>query len=233
MNTNQMPQTYAGTQRDVAVIGANGELGRRIARGLLPTHRLTLIVRDSSRIPDDLAHLPHHVVDLREPGRLVAALDEGVPDGGFTGIVNAAGVVAFGAFGAMPPKVTDELVRVNTGAVLEMLDAAARLVGQSGFVVNLTGVAGELTIAGMGAYCASKTGAGAALKVASREFRPRLIRVIDVRLGHCETGLSERSLHGKAPRLPRGVDPDRAAQRIIEAILAGETELPAEAFTTS
>lgn len=47
------------------------------------------------------------------------------------------------------------------------------------------------------------------------------------------TGLAERSLHGTAPRLPRGVDPDSAARRIVEAILAGETELPAEAFTTA
>lgn len=222
------PDTLSG---GVAIIGATGELGRRIARGLMITHRLTLLVRDPARLPDDLRHLPFRTVDLREPGHLTSALESTAPTEGFTGIVNAAGVVAFGAFGTVPAKVSDTLLRVNTGAVVEMLDVAARLLRPEGFVVNLTGVAGGMSISGMGAYCASKTGAAAALKVAGRELRPRAVRILDVRLGHCETGFVERSLHGTAPRLPRGIDPDRAAARIVAAILSGEHELPGEAFS--
>lgn len=214
------------------VIGASGELGRRIARGLLPTHRLTLLVRDPARLPPDLQHLPYRVADLREPGQLTSALESAAPTEGLSGIVNAAGVVAFGAFGTIPPKVSDDILRVNTVAVIELLDAAARILRPGSFVVNLTGVAGGMTITGMGAYCASKTGAAAALKVAARELRPRAVRILDVRLGHCETGLVDRSLHGTAPRLPQGVDPDAAALRIVTAILGGEHELPSEAFAS-
>ena len=217
----------------IAVIGASGELGRRIARGLAQTHPLTLLVRDPARLPADLAAWPVHAVDLRHPRRIGDALTEAAGGGGLAGVVNAAGVVAFGAYGETPADVIDVLMAVNAAGVTHMLDASARLVAPGGFVANLTGVAGTMAIVGMGAYCASKAAASAAMAVGARELRRRQVRVLDIGLGHCETGLADRALHGTAPRLPRGIDPDVAATRIVQAILTGETELPAGALTAT
>lgn len=233
MDTQQGSETQQGMEAQpgrIVVIGASGALGSRIARGLGATHPLVLLVRDPSRLPADLARWPVHTVDLGRTGQLTEALGAAAVDGELSGIVHAAGVVAFGAYGETPPGIADELMRVNGTSVVEMLGAAAELVRSGGFVANLTGVAGEMTIAGMGAYCASKAAAAAAMGVAARELRRRTIRTLDIRLGHCETGLANRSLHGAPPRLPRGVDPDRAAGRIVRAILDGESRLSADDF---
>jgi|LakMenEpi03Aug12_release.lakeMendotaPanAssembly.Ray.scaffolds.fasta_scaffold276876_2 cyclic-di-GMP-binding biofilm dispersal mediator protein len=221
------------TTGQVAIIGATGALGQRIARLLRGEYPLVLLAREQGRIPEDLTHHPFSPVDLRKPEQLTAALEHVAHGEGLHGVVNAAGVVAFGPFGDVPPLVSEELMAVNATSVLRMLDTAARHLPPGGFVVNLTGVAGEMALTGMGPYCASKYAAAAAMKIAGKELGRRGIRVLDVRLGHCETGLAERALHGTPPRLPRGIDPDHAAARIVQALHGAETLLRAEDFTSA
>ena len=72
--------------------------------------------------------------------------------------------------------------------------------------------------------------AAAALAVAARELRRKKIRVIDIRAPHTETGLVSRALEGVAPRMPEGLDPSFVVHRVLQAIAAGEKDLPAEAF---
>jgi cyclic-di-GMP-binding biofilm dispersal mediator protein len=54
--------------------------------------------------------------------------------------------------------------------------------------------------------------------------------VLDVRPPHTETGLTERTLAGTAPRLPQGKDPQAVAERIITAMAEGEKDLASTAF---
>jgi cyclic-di-GMP-binding biofilm dispersal mediator protein len=56
--------------------------------------------------------------------------------------------------------------------------------------------------------------------------------VIDLRPPHTETGLTERPLHGIAPRLPVGLDSVDVARRIVDAIEAGEREIAAASFAS-
>lgn len=65
-----------------------------------------------------------------------------------------------------------------------------------------------------------------------RELRRRRIDVIDARPPHTETGLATRPVAGVAPKMPVGLAPDAVAARIVSAIIAGERDLPVEAFTS-
>jgi hypothetical protein len=66
----------------------------------------------------------------------------------------------------------------------------------------------------------------------AREVRSRGFSVIDLRPPHTETGLTERPLHGIAPRLPVGLDSVDVARRIVDAIEAGEREIAAASFAS-
>jgi cyclic-di-GMP-binding biofilm dispersal mediator protein len=55
--------------------------------------------------------------------------------------------------------------------------------------------------------------------------------VTDARPPHTETGLADRPLTGVAPKLREGLQPDAVARRIIAAIIAGEREIPGDAFS--
>ena len=99
-------------------------------------------------------------------------------------------------------------------------------------IASLTGVAADMTIIGMSAYCASKAAAHRAMVIAARELRSRKITVLDIRAPHTETGLVGRALHGTAPKMPPGLAPEAVVRRILTAVADGEKDLPAEAFAT-
>jgi len=145
--------------------------------------------------------------------------------------VNASGVVAFGNVAELDDATLARLFAVNAIAPIVMLREAAPHLADGGFFVNLSGVVATQPVAGMAAYSASKAAAWAAMTAASRELRRRRIDVIDARPPHTETGLATRPLAGVAPKMPVGLSPDVVAARIVAGVLAGERDLPAEAFT--
>jgi cyclic-di-GMP-binding biofilm dispersal mediator protein len=72
------------------------------------------------------------------------------------------------------------------------------------------------------------------------EVRRPLVRVIDARPGHTETGLAGRAVFGQAPAMPTGMTPGHVADVIVAAITgdasgpgttaAGVTDIPSTAF---
>jgi cyclic-di-GMP-binding biofilm dispersal mediator protein len=56
------------------------------------------------------------------------------------------------------------------------------------------------------------------------------VHVLDARPPHTETGLATRQLAGTAPRMAVGLDPAAVAVRIVDAIVAGDAEVPSSAF---
>jgi cyclic-di-GMP-binding biofilm dispersal mediator protein len=116
---------------------------------------------------------------------------------------------------------------------MNLISVAGSSLLPDGFLASFTGVAADLVLPGMGAYCASKAAAKAAMAVAARELRRKKIRVVDIRAPHTETGLVSRALEGTAPKMPEGLDPDFVVHRVLQAIATGEKDLPAEAFATN
>jgi short-subunit dehydrogenase len=219
----------------VLVLGATGGLGSAIARRLAGFGaRLTLTGRSSARLDELAGDLGGAVVgtaaaDLSRPGdpervvKLAAAH-------GLTGVVYAAGVVAFGPVAELDDDVFDELLLTNLVAPVRVARAAIPHLPEGGFLAQISAVVAERPAAGMAAYSATKAGLTAFGAATAHELRRKRIRVIDVRPPHTETGLAGRPIAGTAPGLRPGLEPAAVADRIVRAIADDERDLPAAAF---
>jgi NAD(P)-dependent dehydrogenase (short-subunit alcohol dehydrogenase family) len=222
------------TNAVVAVVGASGGLGTALSRRL--SERGATIVA-AGRSPERLeAAAPAGALvvplDLRDPvagDHLVAAVT--ARHGRLDGLVNAAGVVAFGDLANTDDTVIEELFLTNLLGPLWLTRRAIPLLAASqGFLLNLSAVVAEAPLAGMAAYSGTKAGLTGADRALTRELRRAGITVVDVRPPHTETGLATRPLAGSAPRLRTGLDPDAVAARIVEAIEAGDQDVASAAF---
>lgn len=219
----------------VVVLGATGVLGGIFSRELAARGaRLVVAGRNRSRLDDLVASIPGSVpveLDLRDPSAAVRPVEAALRAfGSVDGVVNAAGVVAFGGLDELDPHVLDELFATDLVGPLRVLrEALPHLDG--GFAVNMTGVVAEQPTAGMAAYSAAKAGLSAASRALGRELRRRSILVVDARPPHTETGLATRPIAGRAPAMNRGLDPEAVVARVLKAVDSGEREVPAEAFS--
>jgi cyclic-di-GMP-binding biofilm dispersal mediator protein len=220
----------------VAVIGASGGLGAPISRAL--TQRGAQVIAcgpHPERITAaELSPLAIVELDLRDPSagdHLTAAVaDNG---GRLDGVINAAGVVAFGNLEDTDDAVIEELFLTDVIGPLWLLRRIIPLLSASkGFIVNVSAVVAEQPTAGMAPYSAAKAALTAADSALFRELRRKGISLCDARPPHTETGLAERPVSGAAPRLPEGLEPAAVAERILVAVESGEQEVPAAAFTS-
>ena len=151
--------------------------------------------------------------------------------GRLDGVVNAAGVVAFGPLTDTDDAVVEELFLTNVVGPLVLARRVLPALRESGgFLVNVSAVVAEQPMAGMAAYSASKAALTAADRALARELRRAGVDVVDVRPPHTETGLATRPLAGEAPRLPRGLEPAVVAEAVLDAVEAGRSELGSDAF---
>ena len=217
--------------KHVVVVGATGVLGTRIAAHLAAAGaRVSAIVRDHTRL-DGASVFQYALADVTDTAALQTAFASVASVGPLDGVVNATGVVAFGGIGEVDDATLARLFSVNAIAPIVMLRESATHLVDGGFFVNISGVVATQPVAGMAAYSASKAAAWAAMSAVARELRRRQIDVIDARPPHTETGLASRAIAGVAPKMPVGLTPDAVASRIVAAVIAGERDLPTEAFT--
>lgn len=223
-----MARELAG--KKIVIVGATGVLGSRLAAQLsIAGAQVAAVVRDPSLL-DSTTVTQHAIADLTDTASLSAALTALAP---FDGLINAAGVVAFGNIAELDDATLTQLFAINAIAPIVMLRESSKHINEGGFFANLTAVVAQQPMAGMAAYSASKAAAWGAMIAATRELRRQQIDVIDIRPPHTETGLANRPIAGVAPKLPTGLEPDAVAARIITAIKDGERDLPVEAFTSS
>ncbi|MDA0249559.1 MAG: SDR family NAD(P)-dependent oxidoreductase [Actinomycetota bacterium] len=217
----------------VVVVGASGGLGRQIARQLADCGALlTLAARDRKALESLGFDAPVVAADIRDAESGAAIVEAALSARGrIDGLVNAAGVVAFGSLADTGDEVIEDLFLTNVLGPLWLMRAAIPALTESrGFIANISAVVAEQPLAGMAAYAASKAALTAADRALTRELRAAGITVTDARPPHTETGLADRPIAGTAPRLREGLQPEVVAARIIAAIRAGEREIPAEAF---
>lgn len=221
------------TDAVVAVVGASGELGSRIASALAERGAVVIPVgRDRERL-SALGLGEPLVGDLTDAGSADALLAR-VRDahgGRLDGVVLAAGVVAFGPLVETEDAVVEELFLTNVVGPLFLARRVGPLLAESqGFWVSLSAVLAEKPMAGMAAYSATKAALASATAALATEWRRQRVTVTDVRPPHTETGLAERPLAGTAPNLPTGLDPDVVAARVVRAIEQGEREVASTDF---
>jgi NAD(P)-dependent dehydrogenase (short-subunit alcohol dehydrogenase family) len=174
--------------------------------------------------------IPSVIVDLTQPHHAPHAVSTAVATlGGLDGVVNAAGVVAFGSLEDTTDDTIDELAAADFTGPLRVMREALRVM-DGGFFVNITGVVAEQPMAGISVYSAVKAGLSAATVALGREVRRAGVHVLDARPPHTETGLADRPIAGTAPSFPEGLDPKHVATTIVEGLAAGRRELSSEAF---
>ncbi|HET6968813.1 MAG TPA: SDR family NAD(P)-dependent oxidoreductase, partial [Ornithinibacter sp.] len=217
----------------VAVVGASGALGSRIARGAADRGAdVVLVGRDEQRlrvVVDGAAVVVGDVSDATLGERVVAVATE--RHGGLDGLVNAAGVVAFGSLVDTDDAVIEEVFLTNVlGPLFLVRRVVPALAARRGFLAQLSAVVAEQPLPGMAVYAASKAALTAADRALTRELRRSGVDVIDLRPPHTETGLAGRPLSGEAPRLPQGLDPDLVARQVLDAIEAGRAEVASTDF---
>ncbi len=242
------PAPLAGSS--ILLTGASGGLGSRCARLLVAAGaHLTLVGRDAGRLAAaaELAAAPGGdpaggrvelvVADLRDPAAPAAAVARALAvHGHLDGVLNTAGVVAFGPVATLTDEVLDELVAVSLLAPVRLARAAlpalteSAAAGRAAFLATVSAVVAEVPTAGMAAYSAVKAAVTAFDAALARELRSARVRVLDIRPPHTETGLAGRPIAGQAPRMATGRDPDAVAARIVEALADGTRDLPAAAF---
>ena len=227
--------TLAGKR--ILVTGATGVLG-----GLMSAHIVAMggTVVHSARNTERLAALAttdeKFGVDMTVPTAGAALISAVTDSGPLDGIVFAHGVVAFGPAASVTADTLSEITATNLTSVIETITAAVPALLQSAaagnepFVVTLSGVISENAVAGMAVYGATKSGLRAYIEAVARELRRDKIRVFDARPPHTETGLATRAIAGTAPAFPAGLAPEAVAQRIIDAILNDEKDVPSTAF---
>ncbi len=207
----------------VVVVGATGGLGSAIADELRSRGSVVL---GAGR------HGPDIVADLRDShaGDAVVRGALGM-QGRLDGVVNAAGIVAFGDLVSTDPAVMEELFLTNALGPLWLARAVLPTLAESkGFFATISGVVAEKSLADLVPYCASKAAISHAIPGLRREARRWGVHVADFRPPHTETGLVDRAIAGTAPTFGPGLDPVFVAKRMVEAIVADEPELASTDF---
>ncbi|NND85436.1 MAG: SDR family oxidoreductase [Acidimicrobiia bacterium] len=229
-----MPSIELANRR-VLVLGGSGVLGSAIAQELAARSATVMLAgRDADRLRTAAAGIgpdvPSVLFDLRQPHHADHVVDTAIDRlGGLDGIVNAAGVVAFGPLASTTDETIDAVVETDfLGPLRVMHRAIDRMDG--GFFVHLTGVVAERPMPGMAVYSAAKAGLSAASAALAKELRRDGFHVLDARPPHTETGLASRPVEGSAPAMSEGLDPLHVARVVVEGLQSGARELPAEAF---
>lgn len=227
---NREPQDLDGAS--ILLVGATGVLGSEIGRQLVKAGaRLTLFARDEQKLEQVDLPGPRVVGDIADVDACTEAVWEAVTRyGRIDGVVNATGVVAFGALADLTDETIDELVTTNLIGPVRLMRTVLPELENGGFLANLSAIVGERPTAGMALYSATKAALSAVDAALTRELRRRKIDVIDLQPPHTETGLADRAIAGEAPRLPRGKEPEAVARRIVEAIRLRERTVPASEF---
>lgn len=210
----------------MVVVGATGGLGAAICDELLDRG---VVVLGASR------HGPDIHMDLRDSraGDAVVRAALGT-QGRLDGVVNAAGIVAFGDLVDTDDVVVEELFLTNAMGPLWLARRLLPTLAQTnGFFANVTGVVAEQPAAGMVSYSASKAALSHGLTGLRREAKHLGVHIADLRPPMVDTGMGSRAIAGNAPATANpGIDPDLVARRIVDAIERDEPEVAAAAFTT-
>lgn len=215
------------------VVGASGVLGAELTRQLLAKGATVLGTASSN---ETAGNIPAAVeirllLDLTKPESIKTLTDYLLAASELDGIINAAGVVAFGDTKNLQPETISRLMAINAAGPMQLFSALIpALENREAVVVNLTGVVAETPLPGLAAYSASKTAIDGFLTGAAREWRRLGINTISARPGHTETGLADRAIAGEAPKFPAGMTAEHVAAKVITAIEQDERELSASGF---
>jgi cyclic-di-GMP-binding biofilm dispersal mediator protein len=220
------------------VVGGSGVLGAEFTRQL---RELGAEVLATATTNDSAAKIPavaevRLLLNYQEAQSVETLTDYLRGSTTLDGIINAAGVVAFGPVSETTPETIAQLFAINALGPIQLMTALhpmlvqSKLSGKEPVVVNISGVVAEQPMPNLAAYSASKTAIAGFLDAVTREWRRDGIRVLSAYPGHTETGLASRAISGVAPQFPQGMSAEHVVSRIIKGIVEDEKTLPSSEF---
>jgi NAD(P)-dependent dehydrogenase (short-subunit alcohol dehydrogenase family) len=176
------------TERVVLVTGGTGGIGKATAR-LFAGHGFVTYATDrSGEHTAELEDLGCHPVAIdvtEEPSVLAGIKLIEERDGGVDILINCAGYSQGGAVEDVPLSAFRRQFEVNVFGIIRLIQLVVPGMRRRGFgrIVNVSSVAGRITMPGMGAYAMSKHALECLDEVLRYELRPFNIRVATVQPG--------------------------------------------------
>ena len=208
------------TSKIILVIGASGGLGREFSKQLALNGARVIGTARTLESAERIQNCEQRILlDLMDPNSIQAVANYLVGNYRLDGIVNAAGVVAFGPAEMHDSSVLESLTQTNFLGPAKLFSLLkANLEQSGGFVLNVTGIVADTPLPNMAPYSASKSAIHGFLTAAAREWRRSGVRVHSSLLGHTETGLSQRPIFGTAPAFPQGKSPEMAVSELLASL---------------
>lgn len=191
------------------VTGASRGIGFAIAAELARRgYRLALLARDQEalegaarRLGASAPGVKTFACDVRDPGQVKSAFEKVLAWAGRADVlVNNAGIGGFGAVHELSDEAWDNTLDTNLrGVFLCSRAVAPQMIRQrSGYIINISSLAGKNFFAGAAAYCASKWGLMGLTKCMAEDLRGYGIRVTAICPGSVHTEFSPHA--GKDPK---------------------------------
>lgn len=231
------------------ITGCSSGLGRHLAETVLASGANAVVTaRDTAAVSDIVARYPGTALALaldidRDESAQQAVTDTLARFGMIDVLVNNAGYSYRAAIEEGEGPEIEALFRTNLFGALKMIKSTlpAMRARRTGTIVNISSIAGQLSVAGSGYYSATKFALEGLSEALRKELAPLGIRVLIVEPGALRTDFSGRSLRGSriaiddyaetvGPRrkendrsdgTQRG-DPAKAARALLDIVNAAE-----------
>lgn len=198
------------SETPVAIVtGASRGIGLAIAAELARRgHRLALLARDQKalegaarRLSASAPEVKTFACDVRDAAQVASTFEKALAWARRADVlVNNAGIGGFGAIHELSDEVWDDTLDTNLrGVFLCSRAVAPQMIRQrSGYIINISSLAGKNFFAGAAAYCASKWGLMGLSKCMAEDLRGHGIRVTAICPGSVQTEFSPHA--GKDPK---------------------------------
>jgi NAD(P)-dependent dehydrogenase (short-subunit alcohol dehydrogenase family) len=228
-----MPTLFDLTGRVAAVTGAARGLGRALARGLAAqgAHVLVGDVNEegarttASAIEGEGAQAVATALDVSNPKSCAEFVARAIDRfGRLDVLVNNAAVDVIEPVGKISTTGWDRVIGVDLAGVLHASQAAARswlASGSGGSIINISSIASEIGIPGLGSYSAAKGGVNQLTRVMAVELASARIRVNAIAPGYLENimiGAEAEHANEETERRIRERTPLRRRARLDELI---------------
>ncbi|MCI0403652.1 MAG: SDR family NAD(P)-dependent oxidoreductase [Acidobacteria bacterium] len=189
------------------VTGASRGIGLAIAAELGHRgYRLALLARNPKALEEAVGRLARGETrafpcDVRDAAQVKTAFEKILARAGRADVlVNNAGIGGFGAIHELSDETWDDTLDTNLrGVFLCSRAVAPQMIRQrSGYIINISSLAGKNFFAGAAAYCASKWGLMGLTKCMAEDLRGYGIRVTAICPGSVHTEFSPHA--GKDPK---------------------------------
>jgi short-subunit dehydrogenase len=225
------------------ITGASSGIGAALAEALaakgaclILSGRNEAALRDvAQRAGGETLILPFEATDFaRIPALVEQAWSWAAPHGGVYGLVNNAGISQRSLAVDTTFEVYQCIIAIDLLAPIALTQALLpRMVAAGdGRIVAISSVAGIIGAPLRSAYSAAKAGVIGYHDSVRSETAHLGVGVLVVAPGSVRTNVSKNALDGKAqtrgfsdPAIDNGMAPDAAAQRIVDALAAGQREL--------